>query len=439
MKCLWGTFRNVDILSPTIGFEYEGSNHYKSYVGAAYSALLIITAGVITLLFGQDFYLRQNPSVVTSQVMIKNSTVQIDNKDTVIVVGLLENNAFSESAILKYDIELVQVYAYINDQGLLALNRTVYHSPLVKCNTLNLNLSSTIDSIFEFRNSIGVYCISYDNLTFANGFSEIPSTFLNLKFSRCKNCPIVSPGGDYVTLWVLDSYADHSNYTTPIQYKLNGMTYQIYDGILKRIFYRIIRNIYNSDNGWILNDPQSISYLSVKDTGSDFVLSSTSSTSAYPLLWVTFESPRLVFSTLRTYLKIQDFSANAGGFITSLMIVIDMLTRSHLRYLYLIFLRNLVLDLDKDMIIIEENVSPSNIKNNICFGPYDKLPNTIIPARLQSSKSALNNNGYSDPMNSQYEAEYRIKTNNFFVNNKFHQIVLFLIILIVEYKQERDP
>lgn len=341
-------FRNLDLLSPKIGFEYDGCSNYKSYFGSLYSLIFILSTTSVTLLFGQDFYLRSNPSVSTSQVINETSSLMFNSNETFTVYAFLENAALSDNVLSKYEIDLVSYAVLKAPNGTVTTSRTVMPSPLVKCNTLNLTLNPQIEKIFSFKDSVGFYCMKYLNLVFENGFSEIPSSYLNLRLSRCIGCPHTSVLGDFFSVAMVDSFNDHSNYTNPIQYKLNSQTYQINDGLLKRYYFRLTKNTYISDNGWILGDLVNYEYIALKDIANDIVLTAPNPSYSYPLLWLTFESPRLSLYTVRMYLKIQDFCANAGGFINAYFIIIDVLTKGHLRFVYLLFLRNLALETERD-------------------------------------------------------------------------------------------
>lgn len=346
MRC-WNLFRNLDLLSPKIGFEYDGSSNYKSFAGAFYSFIFLVSTTVVALLFGQDFYLRTNASVSTSQAISESSSIKFNTNETFLVFGFNENSAVSDHAFSKYDIDVVSYSLKTQPNGTVSASRTVLPAPLVKCSTLNFTLTTEVENIFNFRNSTGIYCLKYSNLLVENGFGELPSTYINFRFFRCLNCSRTTPLGDYISIGLLDSFTDHSNYTYPIQYKLNSQSFQVYDGLLKHIYFRFTKNTYASDDGWILNNFSIYEYISLKSIVSDIVMIEINPSNSYPLLWITIESPRLADYTNRTYLKLQDFCANAGGFINAYFILIDLITKGHLRFIYLIFLRNLALE-EKD-------------------------------------------------------------------------------------------
>ena len=62
-KCI-RLLTNIDFLSPEIGFEYNGSSHYKSIAGGVYSFVILILNLVITITFSSSLYLRDDPNVI---------------------------------------------------------------------------------------------------------------------------------------------------------------------------------------------------------------------------------------------------------------------------------------------------------------------------------------------------------------------------------------
>lgn len=231
-------------------------------------------------------------------------------------------------------------------------NRVVHTDVLEKCNLTSMAFpnSNQTRELFNFTLNPGVRCLKEPSrYYFKNQYSTPNSAFLNFRFQKClkqsnPNCPDdidqILPS-IFFGIYFINSYVDSSNYQNPIIYKVETVNSQMTPGLLKRYYLRIANNNYESDNGWILESNFNYKFYNYESTALDIA----TETSFYEghLLWITLESPALLMKYKRSYKKIQDFIANVGGFANMLRLIFLFLTKSHLRFLYIGFIRELTL------------------------------------------------------------------------------------------------
>lgn len=399
--------RNRDFLSPPIGFEYQGSNKFRCIEGGFYSFLIIVLTAIIGESFPQDMIFRGNPNVLMGQEMISFSEVKLNKFP--IVISTSFNNILSDEVISLIESDLVYFPIYAN----LTNGRTAYSKALKKCNLTDYNFSHEgLSNHFKYaENSTGFYCLDHKNLSFYNPFSTGNSAFINLRIQRCKEagkngCPLetdsliqsISLGFSY-----LDSYIDSKNLTNPVQYYATAQASVLSNGFVKRFTHKYRNDVYRSDDGWLLSSLVETSYLAYDSTTSDYIVNKDPNSIYYNhLYWATFESPYLRLVTTRSFLKFQDFLSNVGGFTSIIMALIKMLAHNHLRFNYLLFLRDLAVGTPaKNLDFNSSNLKDHSTANNMLsltkrFSKEQSIHKSEIgidePADKPKDKSIIVNN-----------------------------------------------
>lgn len=337
---------NFDFLGNQIGLEHNKSTQFKSLAGGVYSLIIFVITSVIGIMFSREIYERKDPTVVQSKEAVAISKVSLLDFPIAFLSSL--NNKASDIPF-KYLIgDLVSVYVHENT----TLDRQVYTDVFERCNLTNMNFpdSNRTRDLFNFTQYPGSYCIKDPGrFFFQNPYSSANSSFLNFRFRKCTkkevpDCPDnineILPA-IFVGLYYINSYVDSTNYESPVYYKVDSLNNQMTGGLLKRYYLRIANNRYTTDNGFILETIKEYNFFNFDSTNLDFT--TESQTYLNHIYWITLESPSLISKYKRTYNKIQYFLANVGGFASIVKIVIYILTKKHLRFKYIEFIRDLIL------------------------------------------------------------------------------------------------
>lgn len=339
---------SLDFLSPMIGFEYKSSTQYKSIPGAIYSLFVIIATFIIGGLFSKEVILRKNPNVNTSMQLLSESKILLDNFPIVVSFTIIDQ--MQDNYKNFFNISLVN-YKIDNQLG---ISRDIQYDPLEKCNISSFNLTDEQFEVMNRDKREGVFCIkNYKNFYFKNQYSNRNSAFMNLRFQLCdpsNSTCIPHPSENIINnvnigIALLNSYVDTKNQTHPIKYETKVMSTQISFGLHKKMYLRFINNIFISDNGWIFEDEKITEFIQYESFGSEVALDKSNTPWVY---WLIFESPNLRIRIDRNYIKLQDWFANIGGFLSVIFIFVRLITADHLRFCYLNFLKDLVVDKDTD-------------------------------------------------------------------------------------------
>lgn len=342
---------NIDFLGPKIGFEYKGSSNFQSVIGAFYSSIIIIITIVLAGVNWSDFYYRDNPLFAsTSQQMVDASTIYLKEFPIVITFNGLDGNTQYEYLEKYFDCEINFGTMMTNGQlDLIRSNFKLERCDLFSQFTFPDNLKPELKIFQETRI---LYCANFtDNAYFRNPMFTMNSTYLSFRFVKCNNnseyeCPedldqIIQT--TIANFAFINGFIDSFDYLVPIKYSVNVITTQLSLGTLKRVYFKFVNNKYTTDYGWIWSNNIVVNYKSYDSMIMDSVVTQGTEVEN-DLIWYTLESPYIMNFTIRQYQTVQGFLSDLGGLANILYMIIQTVTHTHLRFLYLFFLRNLALD-----------------------------------------------------------------------------------------------
>ena len=228
------------------------------------------------------------------------------------------------------------------------------------------------------------FCPKHSNETyFANDYGTINSSTLYYRLAFCnkamrEDCKFTSyeesfGGKNLVVITEIQSSAVNSlSYENPTT-KTNIMNLKaVNEGSAKILYLQITKDIYISNDGWMLENKREIEYFTLQDKFFDPTNPSTSGINFF--YTVIMSSPRLREKYVRSYMKVQELFAKVGGIANACFIIINVLTVHYIRFNYLFFVKGNSLDtiteqkenslnkLDREEIRNEEKIENNNIK-----------------------------------------------------------------------------
>ena len=327
-------------------FDFYGGNcnlyfkHYpgpRTIFGGCITILLLILLILAFIGFGKNFYLRENPSSIIQYINLDQYTVQnITNKKLPIAFRIedINNNLFDTEGKLFYFNVYQQIYKQING--------SMQHIDQIN---INYRLCTKDDFINEgiflkygFRNT---YCIDHSefNLKFGgywDGTEVYPLYFdvmkcqegtVNNKNVNCsseiENYSAIQ-SGVWASFFIPDYLMNPANYTSPLSLQFTNYYFQI-DGALQKSYLMKLQTIeVQSDYGWILENPEVISALSLQSYATEInLISSFNSHSTSNFLGnFSFYGSRKVLKYIRAYEKIQYLAAEIGGLLKALTVIL---------------------------------------------------------------------------------------------------------------------
>ena len=390
---------SIDFLSPQIGFEFQGSSQYKSVSGGFYSGVIVIITIFITTMFSIDLFSRSSPIVFTYMNTVNSSTINLMNYPISLT---LYDDKYINPKYLKYlDMKLT----YIEISSDYIPKQTVITDFLEVCDMNKYILpSEELKEDYAFTKIPGVYCIKALNLTISNKYHAPDSSYIKMEINQCdpksdKNCPIdveEQVNKLYVTISYITSFTNSQNNQKPITHIISDLAVKINTGLSSRIRFDIINNQYISDEGWIFSSEVSYNHYSSHETVNQLLLDLNNKSRS--LLNFSFHSSKVSLVSKRSYTKIQDFLSNIGGFSSIFFVILKYLTKHHLRFNYLAFIRSLALEdktrssnkEDKKLKLIKTDQNRSKVE----IRQEDKSENKIDDNQKKQDDSPMKKNNF---------------------------------------------
>eukprot|EP00340_Litonotus_pictus_P002757 CAMPEP_0170526320 /NCGR_PEP_ID=MMETSP0209-20121228/11767_1 /TAXON_ID=665100 ORGANISM="Litonotus pictus, Strain P1" /NCGR_SAMPLE_ID=MMETSP0209 /ASSEMBLY_ACC=CAM_ASM_000301 /LENGTH=231 /DNA_ID=CAMNT_0010816091 /DNA_START=369 /DNA_END=1065 /DNA_ORIENTATION=+ len=125
----------------------------------------------------------------------------------------------------------------------------------------------------------------------------------------------------------LNSFFDLKNYSDPLIYYNETITEPLGGVTPKDYQLQIKRNTMRTDNGWLLESIKEAEAISI-DLSKEEIKESNMKMS------ITLKAPRMINTTFRKYLKIQELLAQIGGLFSAMSILSQILLFDYLQFKY---------------------------------------------------------------------------------------------------------
>jgi len=386
LRCINSLLHLADFFGRTYSFESDYSQTFKTSIGGLISILLIISVSIIGFFFGKDIYERKMPITASSQAFLSPADTQISLTEIPLIITFHRNGGLP---LLNYD-KIFQMEMQILNVFQNATTSTKAYPGFIECDSNNYGINQdyvnkTVSNLIQ--QGLSPKCLNYKNdLYFQNDYSANNSTALHFRFKICnnqknKNClpysQVTNPSNRYfIKLTYLNSYYDPMNYSNPFSYYEDALTQQVSTSFSKRNFLRFAKNILDTDLGWIFENIQTATYISLKSIYSD-----VNPISDDIIYIITLESPKVVSKSTRSYLKAQELLAKIGGLFNGCYIIIMSIIYYYVKIEYYIQLFHKTIKLQ------EEKVNKTPKISHV----YKFATNNIIRNDIQ-----LNNNKIAD-------------------------------------------
>lgn len=416
MKAFSSFITKLDIVGQEYNFELNENKRHQTLPGAFLTSIIIITSLVYGFMFGQEVYLRENPSVNIRNEYLDISKIYL--KDYPLLFQFYINSKLSDNYIDYFDIRVSSLtidYEY----NLQFKTKKQLVNCLQKQKDFKAAQSNVTDQIFE---KYTFFCIDFDeDEYFQNKLGTQNSTYYTISISFCdytddtRNCkatPKFKSFNHYLVFAFVDNYIDSYNYENPISQYLNSVTYGFSYNVLKTFTYNFQNDLLASNSGWLLDDI--INHDNVVFSGLDVDTNLSVGESSNNLMNIIIQSNNIRKKTSRSYLKVQELAAKVGGIVNVLYILIYIISYHYIRFKYIIWVRENSIELINDFSGINNNVRVLNIndfsnKRNINQVKFININNSNIIDKSNNSRFQLNNeivssfnleNNHNKPFNS---------------------------------------
>jgi len=305
---------------------------------------------VITILFGQEVYKRQNPNVSQSSDLLTNSRIYYHQFPAMFSFHYPNEMGFRDwEKYLTVDIV----------QGSFGVEGPLYNrnNSLVPCKDGRLEHFSTNSSLLHSYMDIvhlDHRCLNFTQDNYIqNGFGTSNGNFFMIQIKFCdpetseKECwtkskplqliPLIR--SLFVGVTYVNTYVDSLNEKNPIAYYSNTAIFDISHSLSKMVYFALTKNVIISDNGWLLEYVKEYDYIRLDENFKVEVSSKEKEDKIGYLLTLVWESPQVRTKTKRNYMKVQELFARVGGITNFFLLSIQVLSMSFLRFSYLFHIR----------------------------------------------------------------------------------------------------
>lgn len=351
MSSVRSWLEKLDMIGPEFRFERNNSARFKTLEGSFLSLIVIVAAIVLAFQFGQDIYQRKVPSVSSSREFLNASDVYF--KDLPLMFSMVSARGINLRSNTTLDFWADEFTFDENTNIKVTKYNLVNCKEMIPKFRLHKNfVAQTVNEPFDY------YCLNFtENQKFKNEYTVPNSIFYRFMFRYCQkeeraDCdhdPILLNDRLAIALTYVDNFVDSTNYTHPIQPYIARVVPTMSTSLTKQVYFDFTNNEFVSDNGWLLEDINTINYVQLSTQSSDVLVSKESDNLVYQ---VTFRSPRLRVKDKRVYIKVQELFARIGGIANAFIIIMSVTSYHYLRFKYLMFVwKNSFYMIDDDYVM----------------------------------------------------------------------------------------
>ncbi len=337
-----GIFKTIDIFGITFNFTTLGKEKFKTNLGSLMTIICVVTIGVFTFLFGQNFYYRENPSVINQIVVPDNYSEPFNITTNNLFFAWRVTRLPSQETNYNYTGTFFPMLGYIHYDNINNKNIRTEILESVPCSTPDV-----FDKEFaKSYNPETWMCINwkkYNNeLKLGGGFDGKEAGYFFFRLSSCAD-PIytntsISSGrckeidalkselgkAVYVHFVYPEYNFSPENYDKPLKRIYKNYFYRLdfYLRKLERLFIEEVK--LSDDRGWIFEDKNVTKLNSAKEKQTDLYFFKDEdygkpgmNSAIYAM--VIYATKPYTYIT-RSYMKIQDLAAIVGGFAKSILL-----------------------------------------------------------------------------------------------------------------------
>lgn len=416
--------KKFDVLGKKISFYYDNEETITSGFGGAISSFMIIVLALLIASFGQDFFKRTNPSMVSSvKSPLDYSKFYINNKNFSLAFQLGEYYPHKNTTLFYPTIE----YSY------LEITKSGYTQKIVELETHPCTKEDFFDnSVFAERSTYldALHCPTLNNLTVGGYIDGGWVGKLEIKVTRCMEGKADLDGNPcekesitdkilsnklYFFIFYQNTLIDANNYEEGLIKDIES-TYYTLDKVLYKNPYYFFQNItLETDFGWLMKQKEIKSYLGFKtkymDMNSFETLEQGSSSGVLTRAVIYFSKDTQNY--YREYVKIQTLAAQVGGIIKIFMLIGSVFVDRYNLFKAKFELGSLLM-FNKTSSFLNNSNSESNI--NMDFKIKHDIMNNSSKHVIKLEKNALNNNIDDYSKNNIFNKKYN--SNNIISHQK---------------------
>jgi len=397
-----------------------GKDSHNTILGGIFTVLTWITTIVLYWYFGQDMYLKINPTYFSKIGHFDNNPMLTINQSNFffgIKLGRLDETNFDDIRFFQFSANYYNFMTNIDGSESFNGSSINFGRHIRKCNTNHIDNVTLYD-----KKMYDYYCADFNGLQYGGEYG-IGSRIAALEYTllRCNtetektynitcatNEEITELKNIYLFYYTYETVVNPTDFSKPVevQYKRNFWDIDLRNTTTNIYFQYSLSNL-TSDTGVFFEESNTIDFLTLDSIRSNSKVQIQSKYNVKDddniLLTVTFLMNNKNPLYIRTYVKIPDVIAQVGGVMSLFTPFIEFFIRifidnSYAVYLYYSFFK--IQKYDNDDI---NNINNINIKlegkSNNCLQKSGMLELQDIRVNVSNNNSSNNSNNLSKSTN----------------------------------------
>ena len=378
--------RIIDIFGYNPSFIIKNNLQYKTHIGGILTLIVIIISIITLIFFSEELYKKKSPSVnlITEGFLHPSKINFFDNFE--FIIGIQNDNFIVQKNESIYYAKGFLVKTIINSSGIFNIKEEI------DLDTCDKTLKDSINyELFKHLNLNNFYCfsknqskININNIYINEYWGNDGFQMLQIKFYDCvqtneyviennitcaseeilkKNLNLAD-----LSLYFINTFISTNNFKSPFQ---RGVHEYFYD--VSKNFLLTLTQYYNhieidDDSGFIFSTSNKINSFKL----SDIISNKADERTGDHFLTLTLQLDNIIEKYQRKYYKLQDYAAQVGGVINTLIIICYFILKFYGNNAYFEFLINEYFEIklfekrtESKSNLISNNEINNNINNNI--------------------------------------------------------------------------
>lgn len=426
-------FIKFDFYGSKPQFQIRQLETFKTIFGSLLSILSVIVTILAIGYFSLEMFDVSNPQLVFStRNLFSPPLFNLDNNTYGFAFGL--QNAFTYNQFIDESIYRAEAYQMTGKRDKNGIFNWVVNQ--LELETCKINKFPTeYNQIFNNLPFNNYYCLKNTSFSLFGTFLNEEYQYIMLKFYECKNSTleindvpnnngnkilpkavICKPkslidemlAGTFFSLAHTDLTLDPSNYTHPNQIYAGDSYTTVSNKFFKEMHHYLKIINLETDKGWLITDIHRNQYLQL-----DYIKEMTDFRKAENFLSYTIKLSTRIETYSRSYLKVQNVAANAGGFLKMISIVCLILSYYYNKTKFYEFIAS---ELMSEKIDERNSLKKFNLRNNInsqfSHKKKDNLDANEEESHLHHLNIHFNNNSSINNVNSKKFKRIKFDNNN---------------------------
>ena len=402
--------RIIDFFGHDPSFIIKNNLKYKTHIGGLLTLIVIIISVITLIFFSEELYSKKSPSVnLITEANLNPSKINFfDNFE--FIIGIQNDDFIVQRNESIYYAKGFLFQTIINSSGIFNIKEEIDLDSCDKAlkNSINYEL-------FKDLNLNNYYCfsknqskININNIYLNEYWGNNGFQMLQIKFYDCVNTDeyviknnITCASEEILkenlnladlSLYFIDTFISTNNYKNPFQRGIHEYFYDVSKNFLLTLtqYYNHIE--INDDSGLIFTTSNKINSFKL----SDMITNKADERTGEHFLTLTLQLNNVIEKYQRKYYKLQDYAAQVGGVINTLIIICYIILKFYDENAYFEFLINEYFEIklfekkktESNISLLENNEINNNVNKNINKkSEKNKLKNfKENPSNLNGSK-----------------------------------------------------